>query len=398
MNFIDKNKNGILVVSNIIAIIAIFLAIIGKPFVQQFANVDNINYSWYIVTRWMTFVPLLLISFVLYLERYRIFCYISLFFALLFNPIVIVNLTRDLWLFVDILVWIFIGLIFIRKKFLSNIHHPKSLVQTLTNFTEDKPLKFTTHIWDFGDLSKSVYKNFDGYMIAVKLQWDSIKKDLERLSPNLYTKVYNFLWETDPNVAVGWSSMIGLREHCDEGKNPFDFKNFNEIVSSFKKDIEIRKENNVLENIFIQERKKLGKKFMVELIKLKGQTFYTDTEKFSYAINTIFSQMGDESKQQFPNITVEVMGDSTKEFIELKIIQIDSESGSNAEVMLKEINDGDFASIKANLLNLCDWSIESSNGSSSYRVNYLKSNNIEDIEELNYKPLGFTHVLRFYNK
>ena len=284
-------------------------------------------------------------------------------------------------------------------------HDPKELVKILTNFTEDKPMKFTTHNWDFGDLNKSVYINFDGYMNAVKLQWDSIKDDLEVLSPNLYKKVYNFLWEPDSNVAIGWSSMDGLKEWCDSGKKPFDFKNFNDVITTFKKEIEIRKDYNMLKSIFIQERKKLKKTFKkyqkdasVKLIKLEGQTFYTDTEKFKSAISTIFSQMSEGLRPKYPNITVECIGDSIKEFIELKITQIDSVSQSSAEVMLKETNSGNFKSIKENLKNLCDWSIESSFDDSNYRVNYLKSNNIEDIEELEYKPVGFTHILRFYNK
>ncbi len=276
-------------------------------------------------------------------------------------------------------------------------HNPQKLVKILTNFTEDKPMKFTTHTWDFGELKKE-YGNFDGYMKAVKIQWDSIKNDLEKLSLNLYIKVYNFLWETNPNIAIGWSSMDGLKQWCDDGNNPFDFKNFKEIVFSFKTDIEIRKEDNLLENMFIQERKKLGRKFKVELIKLKGQTFYTDTEKFTNTIKTIFSQMSEETRYAYPNITVEVKGDSTKEFIEIKITQIASQSQSSPEVMLEEIKNGDFASIKENLTNLCDWSIESDFEDTSYRVNYLKSSNVKDIEKLEYKPSGFTHILRFYNK
>jgi len=66
--------------------------------------------------------------------------------------------------------------------------------------------------------------------------------------------------------------------------------------------------------------------------------------------------------------------------------------------MLEEIRNGDFAGIKDNLTNLCDWSIESSFEDENYRVNYLKPSSIKEIEKLEYKPQGFTHILRFYNK
>ncbi|WP_121628765.1 ankyrin repeat domain-containing protein [Poseidonibacter antarcticus] len=282
-------------------------------------------------------------------------------------------------------------------KYVVNKYNPQSLVKILTNFTEDKPMKFTTHDWDFGELSKSDYKNFDGYMAEVKTQWLAIKDDLKTLSPNLYKEVYNFLWETDSTEALGWSSMDGLKNWCNAGNKPFDFKDFKEIVNVFKRKIEIRKDT-MLEDIFIQERKKLGRKYKVELIKLKGVTFYTDTEKLINVIKTIFSQMHEVERHEYTNIIVEVLGDSTKEFIELKIMQLGAQAGSDAYVMLEEVQNGDFAGIKENLNNLCDWSIESSYEDKNYRVNYLTSNTSETIEELNYKPNGFTHILRFYNK
>ncbi|WP_121628764.1 hypothetical protein [Poseidonibacter antarcticus] len=300
---------------------------------------------------------------------------------------------------------VYFALIYVRKLqpnlkkekniFLSN--NPQSLVKILTNFTEDKPMKFTTHDWDFGELSKSDYKNFDGYMAEVKTQWLAIKDDLKTLSPNLYKEVYNFLWETDSTEALGWSSMDGLKNWCNAGNKPFDFKDFKEIVNVFKRKIEIRKDT-MLEDIFIQERKKLGRKYKVELIKLKGVTFYTDTEKLINVIKTIFSQMHEVERHEYTNIIVEVLGDSTKEFIELKIMQLGAQAGSDAYVMLEEVQNGDFAGIKENLNNLCDWSIESSYEDKNYRVNYLTSNTSQNIEELNYKPNGFTHILRFYNK
>ena len=275
--------------------------------------------------------------------------------------------------------------------------NPHKLIKLLSSFSIEKPIKFTTHDWDFGKLSKSKYKNFDGYMNEVKNQWLIIKDDLEIISPNLFKKINNFLWETDSNISLGWSSINGLKEWCDADNNPFDFKNFKEVISSFKKEIEIRKDT-MLEDIFIQERKKLGRKYKVELIKLKGVTFYTDTEKLTNVIKTIFSQISELDRQIYTNIKVEVTGDSTKEFIELKIVQEDATSGSSANVMLEEIKNGDFSGIKENLKNLCDWSIESSHEDKNYRVNYLKSNNSQDIEELKNKPIGFTHILRFYNK
>ena len=79
-----------------------------------------------------------------------------------------------------------------------------------------------------------------------------------------------------------------------------------------------------------------------------------------------------------------------------KIVQIDSISNKSASDLLKEIDDGDFAEIKLNLLNLCDWSIEGSFENENFRINYLHSNNVKEIVSLDEKPKGFTHIFRFY--
>ena len=65
--------------------------------------------------------------------------------------------------------------------------------------------------------------------------------------------------------------------------------------------------------------------------------------------------------------------------------------------MIQKVKGGDFADIKNNLKNLCDWSIENrdSNGK-IYRVNYLISKPLERIEYIDEKIEGFTHILRFY--
>ena len=278
-------------------------------------------------------------------------------------------------------------------------NYPHELVKILTNFTVDKPMKYTTHSWDFG-LLKDKYENFAGYMDDVKQQWDIIKNDLEELSPNLYKKVYNFLWETDSTIALGWSSIDGLKKWCNDGNDPFEYKVdgriFKDIVNTFKNEIEIRRDNNILENIFIQERKKLGRKFKVELVKLKGKTFYTDVEYLKNALAKIFSEI--QKRPEYSNILVETIEEENGKYLDIMITHKDSKANVDAKTMLKEVNEGDFADIKHNLINLCDWCIESSYENSSYRVNYLRSNNVPEIEELDYQVTDFKHILRFYGK
>jgi len=293
-----------------------------------------------------------------------------------------------------------------KRSSLNMPHYPQKLVKLLTNFTVDKPMKYTTHSWDFGDLKKE-YGSFEEYLKAVKTQWNSIKDELEQLSPNLYQKVHNFLWEHDDVKALGWSSIKGLKEWCDNGNDPFGYQigsiMFGEIKDTFKNVIEIRKEQDKLEDIFIQERKKLGRDFKIELVKLKGKTFYTDVEKFKSSIAKIFSANVLYSKDNkgsivYPNIRVEAIEDENNKFIEIHIIHMNSFASSNIKDMITETSDGDFADIKNNLQNLCDWSIQNGYEDENYQINYLKTEHAEEIENIEEKPRGFTHILRFYNR
>lgn len=282
-------------------------------------------------------------------------------------------------------------------------NNPQKLVKLLSNFTLDTPFKLTTHLWEDpkGELFDR-YSNFDKYLDAVKEQFEGMKNELEELSPNLYRKISAFLIETTPNenyswctktpINIGWSSLEGLKEHCDSGKLPKDFKlpkpifmgrkqiaTFGEIVDLFKQEIEVKATYHIAN---------------LPDLEFSKRDFYTDTQKFSTAIAKIFDQM--RKRKEYPQIVVtnkELLEDRS---IEIKITQVGSFGDKDAESMLKEVNDGDFADLKESLINLCDWSIESNYEDESFRVNFLHSNNVKDIDTLQIKPRGFTHILRFY--
>ncbi|WP_121628749.1 ankyrin repeat domain-containing protein [Poseidonibacter antarcticus] len=290
---------------------------------------------------------------------------------------------------------------------------PQNLVKILSNFTIDKPIKYTTHTWDFGELQKE-YGNFDGYMKQVKKQFESMKTELEILSPNLYEKVNCFLMEKEPSseynwcskakINIGWSSLDGLKEHCDSGKNPFDFKlpkpvmlpprkhlsTFGDIINLFKQEIELRADFNNLETIFKSQNINLD----LSSAKLSNRQFYTDTSKFSQAISKIFDEIKKREELKDIEVTTKELEDRS---IEIKISHIDSKSSRSADELLQRSKEaGDIADIVSSLQNLCDYSIESRYEDTNFRVNFLYSNNVKDIIEIEEKPKGFTHILRFY--
>jgi len=294
-------------------------------------------------------------------------------------------------------------------------HNPRELVKILSNFTRDTPMKYTTHDWDFGSINNTEHKDFKGFLGAIKKQWRKLEEELSELSPSLHKKVYNFLlnenkdtdgWFGKDNISIGWSSLDGLDSWCNDGNKPSKFNldqsyivdnkeisTFGDIINLFKQEIEIRKEHNMLEKIFIDIENELADNFSVETKHFREKNFYTDIQTFKEALSNIFSEI---QKREFPEIQIKAI-DETGDYIDISIIQIGSLAQQSSNNMLQEVENGNFQSIKELLINLCDWSIESSFEGENFRVNYLRSDkNILAIEPLDYDPIGFTYRLRFY--
>jgi len=193
--------------------------------------------------------------------------------------------------------------------FIKITHDPKELVNILKSFRKDNPLKFTTHSWD-GDFNKNFkenYGDFDGFLEDIKKEWDSVSSNLRQLSPNLYKKIYSFLLAKEPScswysknsknsekICIGWSSLKGLKEWCDEGNDPFKYKLpkpykiegktitiFGQIIELFKHEVQFRNQHQVLdkedmlEELFWNlEEELLGESFEVEYINLDKKEFY----------------------------------------------------------------------------------------------------------------------------
>lgn len=314
--------------------------------------------------------------------------------------------------------------------FIKITHDPKALVNILKSFRKDNPLKFTTHSWD-GDFNKNFkenYGDFDGFLEDIKKEWDSVSSDLRQLPPNLYKKIYSFLLAKEPScswysknsknsekICIGWSSLRGLKEWCDEGNDPFKYKLpkpykiegktitiFGQIIELFKHEVQFRNQHQVLdkedmlEELFWNlEEELLGESFEVEYINLDKKEFYTDVEKFTEAINLIFIEIKKQSNQS-TKVIVELLEDKVIPCYDIKITHIGSKSGHSTEDMSNKINGGDSSKIKDALNSLCEWSIESSHKGENYRINCLYSNNIDEKEPLPYQPEGFTYILRFY--
>jgi len=278
-----------------------------------------------------------------------------------------------------------------------------ALVNILTNFTLDEPIKYTTHEWRNRIDHKYPQYREDFYLFLkdVTDQVSAYKNELELLSPNLYTKIYDFI--ASDKTDIGWSSLKGLKEYMGENKNndPFDFEllqssdsqmlRFGDRIEVFKNEIEIR--GNMLQDIFIGHKKALGRKYKIDISKeLENVKFYTDVEYFQKAVNEIFEEIKKYAEQ---NGHYEVFVDlkkPVKEYIELHITHKDSYSERNGEELLDRIeNEKGDSIIGKYLKNLCDWYIVAKHKDGDFKIDCFggTSEPIKNAE-------GFTHIMRFY--
>ena len=104
----------------------VLIAFAGKPIVTNFTTEYNIDYNWYMLTRLITFVSLILVSYLLFIERRYTFVMVSVVLAIIFNPhpdYKIQLYDRNLWFAIDFILSIFVLIIFLRNKITKNRNH-----------------------------------------------------------------------------------------------------------------------------------------------------------------------------------------------------------------------------------------------------------------------------------
>ncbi len=282
-----------------------------------------------------------------------------------------------------------------------SLKNPKRLVEILTDFTNETPIKYTTHDWK-NRIPEKYNKNFSEFLNDVKQQFSKIEDELEKLSPALHETIYDFI--INEKNTTSWSSFIGLEEYVNNGGEPSEYKingiSFGDIINEFKHKIEFRNNEDQLRSIFDKWKDTLGKDFKLKIDDgLNGIAIYTDTKLFTDVIDEILKDI-QEKRSTFKKIEVKLTKPDFN-YVELYIIHKNSKANRSAEDMLArfEFEKGDIQGIGKNLTNLCDWSIESADSDGKpYRVNYLKSEDIDSIEppQTVSTDLGFTHIFRFY--
>jgi hypothetical protein len=311
-------------------------------------------------------------------------------------------------------------------------HNPKDLVSLLSCFSKHgHPFKDSTHEWEYNPTvdNYTAYKDFLVRLDEYKQEIFKLKKE-NKINPKVFPKIMHFLYTENKDgnyvkkngikeqyswgefkIKYGWRSDE-IKNALEENilaepfdlalPNPFFAENsqistFGQVIDLFKSEIEIRKENNQLYEIIKKFKTILGADFLkFELDdSLKGIQFYTDVPLLKSVLKNVFKAIG--KRPMYPLGYARVITNDNNNSYSLEILQKDSYNQRiTSDNMIKELEDGDFITIKNSLMNICDWSIESTFKDGSYRINYLTSDlNISVKEKINTAE-GFKHILTFY--
>jgi hypothetical protein len=320
------------------------------------------------------------------------------------------------------------NLILENKHEYPKIHNARLLVNLMNQFSDNsKALKYATHSWEHGK-----FLSYEDFMEKINEEWSTIKNELKSLNSRLSAKISNFLFNNklgqkkdenyyhawgEKKLKFGWSSEeLKIYMNMDKNKDPFSCPITEEIivleennslilfdnyVTEFKNEIEIREDNSALEKLINNLwEKELGfTDFVVKQIDTKGVSFFTDVPYLKSVLKIIFNSF--KQRPQFFEINCQVYQNFDLGYIELSISQHGSKCNRSIDdPKIVKPKGGDFSTIINNLKNLSDFSVIGEfNDNKVYRINYLSSDKedkrIERSENF-YPGLGFTYLLKFY--
>lgn len=319
------------------------------------------------------------------------------------------------------------------KEFYPEYCDTETIFRFLHLFGEKEALKYTTHTWErCAETGAYIFNDFDSF----KEQYSAILKKWEKRinilgNTELWMLIRNFLLNDDANyywgedkIHVGYNKYLAKWMKDNPNNQPFSMplsefppsirpgvinkrslNSFNDIVEIFKRSIEFRDNDlySAVKRIFKNKSFNINKE---KLSSLQGVTFYTHTQKVKYALETIAGNIFNRAEYPEIEISCETIDIQTRIAIRITILQVGSFSNRSIDdpkVIGKDTN-GDIATIKNSLCNLCEFSVESifkQNGKlCPLRINYLtsKENNNPAFEEISKDSCcGFKYILTFYN-
>ncbi len=306
------------------------------------------------------------------------------------------------------------------------LHKPRELVEILKMFTVDNSiLKYATHTWDAGR-DESRFESYEDFIKKAKIEFDKVNNVLQQLRPQLRAKILSFLFNKEVQhngwgtmrIKFGWSSpeLAEVMKTNPDTKpeelaipiyartfyktyngSSHTIQRFKQIIDIFKNEIELRDNNSALPNILLEYHDHYLPDFeIVSFQNLENKSFYTDVDYLRKVFIIIFESIAARKKTDFPNRLSYIL-DEAEQYYTLKIAHHDSFSRGLSKTDGKfSLTRGDFATIKSNLLNLCDWSIETEFLEGRFQLNFLTSDYLAPKDHQVDSCVGFTHIFRFY--
>lgn len=309
-------------------------------------------------------------------------------------------------------------------------HNPKLLVGLLNKFTQETPLKYSTHFWEnngyngYDSFVEELTNAFDEYL-AKTIMWLDFKQGFyyqvlfpflrqNKLMKNQKDEDYKWgrhkfklgwqyptqFWKNLSNEQKEWPFSVALPPEYRPEKRIDGVRvlKFNDLIEFFKKEIEFRRSD------FRDELQKLvthKTDWNFKFINIESVDFYTYTTKILSAISRMIANLD----RSFTECEFEVIDE--KDCYIFRFTQI----GSFRNVALSNLGKidisskkGDFFSIYKELFGFCDWSIANKFRDAGYvSISYLgegatvepkilEKSNLDESEA----PEGFTHYLKFY--
>lgn len=284
--------------------------------------------------------------------------------------------------------------------------NPKDVADFMSLFNQRDGLKYLTHdIDENGD--------FDLANILSNIK-QVLKSSFEEMEIPLTLKklINEFAIATEPKwtsfdnqyneqvISSGWS-LPQWEEDANNSKiHPIRTSDKMDVIRSFKRTTRVESPylETIVDKIFNDAD------FEIDTKDLSKADFYTHVGEFMAALNTIFEEIkkrGDSDDKK--NVSVEYQRGISEDYFVRKIVITHHNSFPNRndkDALTKEwlsLNKGNMGKIAEHLQGYCHWSVETNIDDSPVRVNILREEGVEPIEDITGTEVkGFSHILTFY--
>lgn len=284
--------------------------------------------------------------------------------------------------------------------------NPKDVADFMSLFNQRDGLKYLTH-----DIDENGDFDLANILSSIKQVLKSSFEEME-IPLTLKKLINEFAIATEPKwtsfdnqyneqvVSSGWS-LPQWEEDANNSKiHPIRTADKMDVIRSFKRTTRVESPylETIVDKIFNEDD------FEIDIKDLSKADFYTHVGEFMAALNTIFEEIkkrGDSDDKK--NVSVEYQRGISEDYFVRKIVITHHNSFPNRndkDALTKEwlsLNKGNMGKIAEHLQGYCHWSVETSIDDSPVRVNILREEGVEPIEDITGTEVkGFSHILTFY--